>query len=366
MDEREAYIALNMMDGVGPVSVRTLAGALGGAAGVLLADRAALQRVPGVARDIVARILTQRDTVDVGAEQAHAAQLGARIVTMLDEEYPGPLKTIHDPPLALYVRGTLELKDKHAIAVVGTRRASHYARAAAERLAAQLTRAGFVVISGLARGVDTAAHQGALKAGGRTLAVLGSALDRLYPPENAGLAEKAAADGAVLSEFRFGTEPGKTTFPMRNRIVSGLSMGVLVVEAGLKSGAMITARSALEQGRAVFAVPGRIDSPGSKGTHQLIRDGARLVEGIDDITAEFEFLLPATGARAAERPAPSPALSEQEARLVDTLEQEGEMDVDALSRRLGVPAAGMSALLLGLEMKRVVRMLPGRVVQRVR
>jgi DNA processing protein len=220
------------------------------------------------------------------------------------------------------------------------------------------------VNSGLARGIDTAAHEGALKGGGRTLAVLGGALDKFYPPENRILAEKIAEQGAVISEFPFGREPDRTTFPMRNRIVSGLSMGVVVVEAGIKSGALHTANAAAEQGRTIFAVPGRIDSAFSGGSHQLIKTGAKLVEDVDDILQEFEFLIPKKKQEVELdlMMRPEVQLSAEEQAIVKALAP-GEQDVDTLARLVELPAAKISALLIGLEMKRVIRMLPGRMVE---
>ncbi|MCX7590751.1 MAG: DNA-processing protein DprA, partial [Kiritimatiellae bacterium] len=269
---------------------------------------------------------------------------------------------IHDPPLALYVRGRLDSRDRHAIAVVGTRRPTHYGRGVAARIAADLIHAGFAIVSGLAEGIDTAAHESALAAHGRTIAVLGGGLDCLYPPSNAALAEKIVESGALVTELPFGRRPDKTTFPMRNRIISGLCMGVLVVEAGRDSGAMITAREAVEQGRAVFAVPGRIDSPTSRGTHQLLRQGAVLVESVDDILQEFESLFVARRAGAAGTVAAlCPPLSEEEKKLVLLL-KDGEKDVDELIRESNLPAATVSGLLIALEIKKVVRMLPGRKV----
>ena len=204
-------------------------------------------------------------------EQEKAARLGARLVTPVDAEYPKRLLQIYDPPLALYVQGEIQSRDERGVAIVGSRRTTHYGREVAERLAMQLAQDGVTVLSGLARGIDTAAHSGALKGKGRTLAVLGGGLDCLFPPENAELAAAIARQGAVVTEYPIGREPDKTTFPVRNRIVSGISMGVVVVEADVTSGAMITARQALEQGRTVFAVPGRVDSFGSRGPHQLIK-----------------------------------------------------------------------------------------------
>lgn len=359
---REAYIVLNMMQGVGPVSVRTLAAGLGSPEAILAAGREALLAVRGVGVEVVNQILRQREALDPAAEERRAAQAGARLVTLGDAEYPARLATIHDPPLALYVRGGLQARDAQSVAIVGSRRTTHYGLETAERLAAQLAQSGVTVLSGLARGIDTAAHKGALKAGGRTLGVLGGGLDCMFPPENADLADRMAGQGAVISEYPFGRQPDKTTFPVRNRIVSGMSLGVLVVEADLTSGAMITARQAGEQGRTVFAVPGRIDSNGSRGPHALIRDGARLVETVDDILQEFELLIPRPVLPAGGSAALRARLTDDEAALVALLEQDGEMEVDRLIQASGRKAAEISVLLLGLEMKRVVKMLPGQRV----
>jgi len=363
MNEREAYVALNMMEKVGPVGVRALVSILGSARAIFEADRDQLTAARGIGGEFARSIVAQRGSVDWKGELDRASDRGIRIVTMIDEEYPAQLLDIHDPPLALYVRGSIEKKDKHSIAVVGTRRPTHYGREQAGNLAFQLAKAGFTVTSGLAHGIDTVAHHGAIKAKGRTLAVIGSALDCIYPPDNEELAREISEQGALISEFPFGRQPDKTTFPMRNRIVSGMSMGVLVVEAGAKSGALITASQALEQGRSVFAVPGRVDSPASRGCLHLLRDGARLVMGVDDIMEEFEFLLTAPGTGTREIPAPE--LSAPETQLAGMLE-DGEQDVDSLIRSSGLQPAAVSSLLLGMEMKKVVRMLPGRMVELVR
>lgn len=366
MDARDAHILLNMMEKVGPVVVRSLAEQLGSVEAIFTADGAALQTARGVGPELARAILEQRERLDLAGELQAVEGAGARILTPGDAEYPPSLREIHDPPLALYVRGALESRDKHAVAIVGTRRPSHYGREVAERLAGQLAQAGFTIVSGLAEGIDTAAHQAALKAGGRTVAVLGGALDRLYPPSNAGLAEAIAERGAVLSEFVMGREPDRTTFPIRNRIVSGMSMGLIVVEASLTSGAMITAKSANEQGRQVFAVPGRIDSARSLGCHSLIRSGAALVRGLDDILEEFELLLPRTPAeKSAAADRPRVTLSAEESCIVAAL-GDGEQGVDALIRLSGLKPAAVSGLLLGLEMKRMIRLRPGRMVELIR
>ncbi len=360
MDLRQAYIALNMMQGVGPVTVRTLATHLGSVPAIFEADKHALMSVPGVSRDIVSKLLDQRARLDVEKEEQAAAAVGAHLITPVDAEYPKRLLQIYDPPLALYVQGALQLRDEHGVAIVGSRRTSHYGLETAEKLATQLVQSGITVISGLARGIDTAAHKGALKGKGRTVAVLGGALDCMFPPENAELAAQIARQGAVLSEYPMGRQPDKTTFPVRNRIVSGLSKGVTVVEADVASGAMITAHQALDQGRTVFAVPGRIDSFGARGPHKLIKNGAKLVESVEDILEELGCLIP-TSAKV-EGASILATLTEAEAGLVTVIAEDGEVELDALIRRSGRKPSEISALLLGLELKRVVKMLPGQRV----
>ena len=365
MNEREAYIALNMMEKVGPVGVRSLAAVLGSGQAIFDCSRDDLLKARGVGPELAHAILDKRETLDWQAEIDRAARAGVRIVAQVDPDYPEALRTIHDPPLALYVRGTLSGRDRHAIAIVGTRHPTHYGSEVAERFGAQLAQAGFTVVSGLAEGIDTRAHAGALKVNGRTLAVLGSGLDCLYPPSNSDLAERIAGHGAVLTEFPFGRQPDRTTFAIRNRIVSGLSKGVVVVEAGLKSGALITANQALDQGRNVFAVPGRIDSHPSQGCHALIRKGAALVASVDDILEGFEFLLDRLAGQPERSVRPQPILTAEEEAVVRQLEGGGQ-DVDSLIRLSGLNAAAISSLLITLEMKRVVKMLPGRRVERVR
>lgn len=363
MTSREAYISLNRIEGIGPVRVRALCDALGSPEAVLSAPASALSAARGVGPKVAEAIVSQRGGLDASREEAAAAKFGARLITPVDAEYPAPLKNLYDPPLCLYVRGTLEKKDDQALAIVGTRRASHYGSAQADRLAYQVAKAGFTVVSGLARGIDTVAHQAALKAGGRTLAVLGGAIDKLYPPENRELAEEITGNGALISEFPLGREPDRTTFPYRNRIVSGLSKGVLVVEAGLDSGAMNTAEQALEQGRSVMAVPGRVDMEGAQGTHRLIQNGARLVQDLSDILKEFEFLFPPVEQARLLRQQDARqrlTLAPAEEAVVRALWTEPELDFDVLIRRTGLSSARLMTLSMQLEMKRVLRRLPGR------
>ena len=366
MDERNAYISLNMMALVGPVKVRAMIDCLGTVTACMEADAVELQKAQGVGPSLAQSIVMQRKSLDPEGEQKRAKKQGVRILTPLDEEYPGALAEIHDPPLALYVKGSLEPKDQHAVSLVGSRRSTLYGRGVADQLAYQLAKVGYTVVSGLARGIDTAAHRGSLKGGGRTIAVLGSSIDEIYPPENRDLAEMIAKQGCLISEFPFGTKPSKTTFPIRNRIVSGLCMGLVVVEAGHRSGAMITANQALEQGRSVFAVPGRVSDQSSRGCHSLIKQGAALVESIDDILQEFELLI-RPDSRPEEKPiplVPEIQLTTTEESLVRAL-WDGPLSVDELIRETGLVAAEINTKLLAMEMKRVVRSLPGRRIQLV-
>lgn len=369
MTESEAYVALNMLPKVGPGRVRRLVEALGGAAAALGCSRGRLARVEGIGEDVASVIAGWESHADLASELSRAKALGVRLLTPADAEYPVNLRNIYDPPLALYVRGGFEARDRRGVAVVGSRQTSYYGREMSRRLGFQLAYAGMTVISGLARGVDTHAHEGAIAAKGRTIAVLGSAIDRVYPPENRLLADRVAESGALVSEFPLGTEPDKQTFPIRNRVVAGLSLGVLVVEAPKSSGALITARMALDQGRQVFAVPGRVDTPHSRGCHQLIKDGARLVEGAEDVLAEFEFLVPGigrvappkadgAGPRAAESP------GGEEIAILDALGSD-ERHIDEIIRICGLPPAKVSSSLLQLELRRLVRPLPGKYFVRL-
>ena len=362
MTPREAYIALNMIDGVGPVRVRALLERFGQPETILTASRSELQQVAGVGNDTAGNIADWRTAIDLDAELARIEKAGVRAVTRADGDYPKNLREIYDPPLVLYVRGTLTDRDALAIGIVGSRRTTLYGQEMSRKLSYQLARVGVTVVSGLARGIDTAAHTGALQAKGRTVAVIGCGIDTMYPPENKKLADEIAAKGgAVVSEFPFGVQPDRQNFPMRNRIISGWSLGVVVVEANLKSGALITSKQAMEQGREVFAVPGRADSVLSRGTNRLIKDGAKLTEDAEDILTEFEYLLPKRDkADAPGAPArPALQLTEHEAQVLAQISDE-ETLVDEIIRGSGLTSACVSATLLALEMKRVVRQLPGR------
>lgn len=286
-------------------------------------------------------------------------------LTLKDVGYPSNLTTLPDPPAVLYVRGSLWQEDRAAVAVVGTRRASPYGLQTARRLSQELALAGITVVSGLAEGIDGAAHQGALEAGGRTIAVLGHGLHTVYPPQHRQLADRIAASGALVSEYPPETPIQAWHFPSRNRIISGLSLGVVVVEAPLKSGALITARLALEQGREVFAVPGPAGSPKSQGTHALLKDGARLAEGVEDILEELAPQLAAQlcrwrsrKPRSDKRPGRA-ALSSLEQRVYDCIPVAGRTPVEVLMQATRLPAAGLLPILTDLEMKGLVAQIPG-------
>jgi DNA processing protein len=294
MDSREAFVALNLIENVGPVRVRQLLEHLGEPAKILSASRAELLRVRGIGEDVAEKISTWEKTVDLAGELKRIADFGCQVLIQTDENYPELLRQIYDPPIVLYVKGGLTGKEKNAVAIVGSRQTTHYGIETARKLAYQLAYVGVTVVSGGARGIDTAAHQGALAAKGRTVCVLGNGINIVFPTENRDLFERIAENGAVITQFPFNRPADKQSFPIRNRIVAGMTLGTVVVEANLSSGALITANMAVEAGRQIFAVPGRIDSPRSKGCHDLIKKGAKLCEGAEDVLSEFEYLFPSS------------------------------------------------------------------------
>ena len=366
METREALVALNLIEHVGPVRVRQLLEHFRDAPAILRASRQELLRVRGIGEDVAEAIAGWEKTTDLAAELKRATEFGCHIVTQDDAEYPELLRQIYDPPIVLYVKGSLTSKDKNSVAMVGSRMTTHYGVEVARRLGYQLAYLGVTVVSGGARGIDTAAHQGALKGKGRTVAVLGTGINLVAPPENAKLFEEIAANGAVITQFPFNRPADKQSFPIRNRIVAGMTLGTVVVEANLTSGALITANFANEYGRQVFAVPGRIDSPRSKGCHDLIKKGAKLCESVEDILSEFEYLFPASNRPASPAQTgvlPALELSENEQKVFSLLENE-ETGIDDVIRRSGLPPSAVSVALLSLEMKRLIRQLPGKMFVR--
>src|SRR6059036_3554875 len=360
MNATEACIALNMLPTIGPVRLRKLLEVFKEPQLVLAAKRNELRKVEGIGSEVADQISNWESTVDLPAELKQVRELGAAVITQQSSSYPKSLREIHAPPIVLYVWGELEERDHHAIGIIGARRTTHYGTESAKKLSYQLAYAGLTVISGLARGIDTAAHQGALAAKGRTIAVIGSGLASLYPPENAALAEKIrAGNGAIVSEFSMEIEPDRQTFPMRNRIISGWSHGILVVEAGINSGALITASQAIEQGRSVYAVPGHINAPTAHGSNRLIQQGAKLVMDASDILDDLQILLPEKEKIPIATGRALPELSDEERRIYDAIEAT-ETPIDAISAKCNLPSGTVSSILLGLELKRLVKQLPGK------
>lgn len=358
--ETRALLALHLVPGLGPRLTKALLERFGSAGRILTASTHELCSVPHIGQKTAEQLVAAMRTVSVDAELALIEQHQVRLLPAHAPDYPASLSMIPDPPALLYLRGTLRAEDRNAVAIVGSRQCSNYGRRIAERLAERLARAGFTVISGLARGIDGAAHRGALAAGGRTIAVLAGGLAGIYPPEHTDLSEEIAVSGALLSETAMAMPPRAELFPARNRLVSGLSRGVVVVEAAEKSGALITARHAAEQGRDVFAVPGPVDSPFSQGTLRLIKDGATLVRDVDDILELWGEPAPAPP-----KPAPTPpvTLSDSQRRLLEQMTQES-IHADALVQRLGLTISEVSNDLILLEMFGLIRRLPGNRFER--
>ncbi len=388
MTDEEAlkyWIALKAVEDVGCVGFKALLTAFPSPRAVFSATARTLQAVPGIGPKTADHICSFSDWAMAEKEVSQAAKLRVAIVTCEDPRYPQNLLNIYDYPPFLYVKGSLSPAEV-SIAIVGSRIASTYGRYVTEKLSRELALTGITVISGLARGIDAAAHRGALAGKGRTIAVLGCGLDVVYPPENRELAEAVAASGALVTEFPFQTPPNAPNFPSRNRIISGISLGVVVVEAGEKSGSLITARIAAEQGRSVFAVPGAIEAAGSRGTNRLIKQGAKLIENVEDI---LEEILPQAGLAPAmpSTPTPPPSTGTRHTRqdnaknsaapsspdhpggltgaggaLLPLITQK-PVAVDELIAASGLTAQEVLNGLLVLELQGLIRQLPGKMFQ---
>lgn len=349
VDEKAYWIALNKVAGIGAVRLAALLSVCGSASAAWRASIHDL-KAAGLDRRTLESLLQARRTLDVAAEWDQVQRSNVQVITWLDDNYPANLRQIDAPPPLLFVRGDLQPSDLWAIGVVGTRRASVYGREVAHTLSRDLAAQGITIVSGLAIGVDTVAHKAALEAEGRTVAVLGSGVDRIYPPENRGLAQKIIEQGALVSEYPLGTRPDANNFPPRNRIISGLSKGVVIVEAGERSGALITAHFAAEQGRDVFAVPGSILHPGSAGCNALIQQGATPLLAVGDVLKQLEMEQVAMR-RAAHAAIPVDA---QEAGLLALLNREPQ-HIDDLVRQASLPAPQITSLLTIMELKGLVR-----------
>lgn len=354
MSEDKYWLGFNLVKGIGPAKVQALLSYFGDIESAWTASDSQLQKL-GVDKRARSNLLNARATLDLDRELEKIRSKNITLLSWNSPEYPTYLKEVDGPPPLLYVVGSLEDIDRWAVAVVGTRRVTPYGRQVTQELVAGLVRNGVTIISGLARGIDAIAHKTALDLGGRTIAILGSGPDNIYPPEHRDLALQIVRDrGAVISEYPLGTEPEAKNFPPRNRIISGLSLGVVVVEAGERSGASITAQFALEQGREVFAVPGNVNSPASRGTNRLIQQGAKLIASAEDVLEELNLSM------VFEHTAAQQALPEtaEEAALFEYLSGE-PVHVDALSRATGLSSQEVSSTLTLLELKGIVRQVGG-------
>lgn len=361
MTELEELVQINMTKGIGSVTFKALIERFGTTKAILNARQNELEMVPRVGAKLAQNIINSSNNTDVKNELNVAEKNNIKIIPYYSNEYPHNLKSIYDPPMLLYIKGNITENDIMSLAVVGSRTCTYYGKTQAERISRSLSQMGFTIVSGMARGIDTVAHSSALKAGGRTIAVLGCGLSRIYPKESHQLADKIIENGAVISELPLSSPPDKRNFPPRNRIISGLSLGVIVIEAALRSGSLITAKWALEHGKEVFAVPGPIDSTQSRGTHQLIKDGAKLVESTDDIVEELgplsESLITKDGKEI--KDPRSLRLNGQESKIFSILSSL-PLGIDEIITATNLPASVVASTLMILEIKKAVKQLSGK------
>ena len=367
LSERQAYLVLNALPDIGPISIRRLLDSFGGdPCEILNASESRLRQIERIG-PVAARSISQwTELVDLEKEENALQKQGAQFISKADPNYPASLKQLYDSPTGLYCLGDASCLPKQGVAIVGTRRPTLYGRSIAKRLAGELVRAGYCIVSGMARGIDAEAHQGALDAGGPTIAVLGCGVDIVYPPEHIDLYRQIQKQGAVISEFKLGRRADKQTFPMRNRVIAGMTLATLVIESGAHGGSMITARFAGESGKQVFAVPGRIDQASSEGCHALIRDGATLVTCVDDILSDlqsgkqqelFGSMLQESGSSAkANQKAESilESLTPTERKVAECFMDGGQLTPDSLSTQLDMPSYEISGILVLLELRRII------------
>lgn len=356
MNDFESLVGLNLIPQIGSARLETLLGYFGRPQEIFKSGRGVLDRLLGCR---ISESIASFDKCRLEKDLTQAREAGLEILTLMDPEYPRNLREIPSAPIVLYVRGRINASDSLSLGIVGSRRASFYGLSCADKFAAELSRNNLTIVSGLARGVDTCAHRGALRAGGRTIAVMGSGFNHIYPPENRALVEEIPRNGAVVSEFPMETLPLAQNFPRRNRLISGLSLGVLVTEASRNSGALITVDFALEQGRDVFAIPGRIDTSSSGGTNELLKQGARLVTCSQDIIEELN--LDDAGRTSSLAPeAKENILCAKEAGMLYNCIGDKAVTVDELIGKTSFPAGMVLGLVLGLRLKGLVRELPGK------
>jgi DNA processing protein len=359
-DECAPWLALRRVKGLGCVGCKKLTARFADPAKIFSASRQDLEQVEDLRADAVDGILHFNEWAEVDDEIGRVRAAGIALVGFNDEKYPARLRAIADPPPLLYVKGELTDADDKAVAIVGSRSASDYGRRVARDLARGLASLGFTVVSGMARGIDGMAHETALNSGGRTIAILGSGVERAYPPEHDKLYQRISENGAVISELPLGTKPLAFNFPARNRLISGLSLGVVVVEATEKSGSLITASMAVEQGREVFAVPGEVGASRSRGAHRLIRQGAKLVESVDDILEEIAPQLLTVSGAAHAAPLVLPQNASADARKIFALLQDGALQVDQVIEKSALAVARVLQVLLELELQGYIKQLPGQ------
>lgn len=355
------WVALSRVQGLGCVSFKKLAGHFGDPTEALSASTAALAEIPGLDPSVIDGLRNFSAWDEAKKEIIRAEKAAVKIVPFTDLSYPARLRMIPDPPPLLYLKGEIRRDDEKAVAVIGSRSTSDYGRRVARDLCRGLASLGFTVVSGMARGIDGTAHETSLNAGGRTIAVLGSGVDRVYPAEHDRLYRRISENGAVISEFPMGTRPLAFNFPARNRLISGLSLGVVVVEATEKSGSLITAALALEQGREVFAVPGEVGASRSRGAHRLIRQGAKLVETVDDIVEEIAPQLLVRSGKAVSAPRRTlPQNLGDEFQRIFGLFQERPLQIDEVIESSGCSPSRVSEILLELELQGYIKQLPGK------
>lgn len=362
IEEKYYWLALNMVPGVGRKLYHRLIKHFQAPAEVFKASHSQLLQVEGVGENL-AEAVSSFDVDKVIDQEKKLVELNrVSIITFQDDIYPENLKKIYDPPPVLYMKGSIVKSDNVAVAIVGTRAPTRYGKLVTEKIASGLTERGVIIISGMASGIDSIAHRSAIVAGGRTIAVFGCGVNMTYPAENINLKEKIKENGAVLSEFPMNAKPERPNFPMRNRIISGLSLGTIVIEAAEKSGALITSDFALEQGKDVFAVPGNINSPKSKGTNRLIKMGAKLVENADDVIEEFPYeikMLLQAGSKQKKK-TEVPGLTNDEKKIYSLLSEE-EIHIDALIEESNLPSQKVSALLIQMELKDIIKQQSGKM-----
>ncbi len=355
------WLAINKIPNLGPVTIKKLWQQFSDIEEVWSADEESMLQIEEISKPAIKSFLENRTTIDLDEELRLIKDSGGSVLTLENAEYPQVLKNIYDPPPVLYIKGNKFDSDLKALAIVGTRKASNYGKEMAKKLAFELSSLGITIVSGMALGIDTAAHRGALDARGKTIAVFGCGVDVIYPFSNKDLAKEIESSGALVSEFPLGTGTEKGNFPRRNRIIAGLSLGTIVVEGHYDSGAMITAKHALDEGREVFAVPGNVELDQSKGPHWLIKQGAKLVETVDDILEELNMMVPEHRTQSTEhRTQDYSNLSPDEQKIVKVLSLEPKL-MDHISLETGLSIPQVSSLLMMLEVRKIVRQLPGKM-----